>query len=58
LENLKAMGIVTEEDKWYTIQIPYVYAAVDQKTLTFLLQFQKYLGVELIRVYVILSRIY
>jgi len=58
LDNLKTMGIVYEEDKWYIVQIPSVYAAVDQKTLTFLLQFQKHLGVELIRTYVILSRIY
>lgn len=58
LDNLKTMGIVTEEEKWYIIKIPQIYAAVDQKTLTFLLQFQKYLGVELIRTYVILNRIY
>lgn len=58
LENLKNMEIVIEEDKWYIIKIPQIYAAVDQKTIAFLLQFQKYLGVELIRTYVILNRIF
>lgn len=58
LENLKKLGIVIEEDKWYIIEIPQIYAAVDQKIIAFLLQFQKYLGVELIRTYVILNRIF
>lgn len=58
LENLKEMCILEEFDKYYIVQIPQIYAAVDQKTISFLLQFQKFLGVELIRVYVILSRIY
>ena len=58
LENLQKMNIVIKEENFYIIRIPEIYAAVDQKTITFLLQFQKYLGVELIRTYVILSRIY
>lgn len=58
LENLKEMFILEEFDKYYIVKIPQTYAAVDQKTLSFLLQYQKFLGVELIRTYVILNRIY
>lgn len=58
LENLREMFILEEFDKYYIVKIPQTYAAVDQKTLSFLLQYQKFLGVELIRTYVILSRIY
>lgn len=58
MANLEKMEIIVEEDKYYIIRIPIIYAAVDQKTITFLLQYQKFLGVELIRTYVILSRIF
>lgn len=58
MEILTDLGVITNEDSYYIVQIPRVYAAVDQKTITYLLQYQKYLGVELIRAYVILNRIY
>ena len=58
LENLQKMDIVIKQENYYIIRIPEIYAAVDQKTITFLLKFQKFLGVELIRTYVVLSRIY
>ena len=55
---LKKLQIIEEYEDYYLIEIPSVYAKIDQKTISFLLQYQKFLGVELIRTYVILSRIY
>ena len=52
------LQIIEEYEDYYLIEIPSVYAKIDQKTISFLLQYQKFLGVELIRTYVILSRIY
>lgn len=56
LDNLKKQYIVVEYDDYYTIQIPSIFASIDQATLSYLLPYQKTLGPDLIRVYALLCR--
>ena len=57
IDSLQKQLIISKYENYYTISIPKIYADVNQKTLLFLIQYQKILGVDLIRTYTILNRI-
>lgn len=57
LKKLIEMNILQECEDYYLVQIPKIYAEINQRILSKLIPYQVILGVDLIRTYAVLCRI-
>ena len=54
----KSLSAIVDGGDYYTINIPRIYAEIDRETLQFLILQTRFLGIDFIRVYALLMRIY
>lgn len=56
IKKMTDVGIMMEFTDYYHIEIPEVYAEINRNMITYLLLYQRFMGADLLRVYIVLLR--